>query len=131
MFLRTTLYVTLSLVVCCTIAKKGEEAHAAAEGSKPASCLAFHDAEQVTLRGTIMESVINQPEGGGPPHKFRAIVLDSPICYAQYLEEKLGFVAVDPVSVKWLGHYVSVTGVMTPTGEGWYIAVHSIKDIMQ
>ena len=114
------------------IAGKAEDAqHAAAEGSKPASCLAFHDAEQVTLRGTIMQSVNNQPEGGGPPQKFRAIILDSPICFTQDLEEKLISVAVDPVSVKWLGHYVFVTGIMTASGEGWYIAVHSIKDIKQ
>jgi hypothetical protein len=101
----------------------------AAEGSKPASCVVFHDNGQVTVRGTIMESKNNQPEGGGRLKKFRAIILETQICFDQDLEEKLAFVAVSPVSVRWLGHHVFVTGAITATGEGWFIDVSSIKDV--
>ena len=55
-------------------------------------------------------------------------MLDNPICFTGDLYE-IAFIAVHPVSMKWLGHYAFVTGNMTASGEGWYIAVHRIKDV--
>jgi len=122
--------VGLLLLICAGNAEAAQ--YAAAEDLKPVACLAFDDNQQITVRGTIMQSATTEKAEGVSPHKFMAIVLDSPICFTSDLEEKLGFVAVDQdVSMKWLGHYVFVTGNMTASGEGWYIAVHRVKDIKQ
>jgi hypothetical protein len=84
------------------------------------------DSHKVTVRGTIEQSTTTEEgEGGTPPgRKYMSIVLDQPGCAAN--DEKS--IAVDPVSVKWLGHHVAITGTVEPTGDGAYIAVQRIKD---
>jgi hypothetical protein len=89
-----------------------------------ASCVDLRDdSHKVTVRGTLIQSTtVGESEGGGPPHKYMAIVLDHPVC--GFPDEKS--IAVGPVSAKWIGHRVSVTGTVEPTGEGTYIDVQHI-----
>ena len=92
-----------------------------------ASCVDLRDdSHKVTVHGTIEQSTTTEEgEGGTPPgRKYMSIVLDQPSCAAN--DEKS--IAVDPVSVKWLGHHVAITGTVEPTGDGAYIAVQRIKD---
>jgi hypothetical protein len=93
-----------------------------------ASCVDLRDdSHKVTVRGTIEQSTTTEEgEGGTPPgRKYMSIMLDQPGCAAN--DEKS--IAVDPVSVKWLGHHVAITGTVEPTGEGPYIAVkHIVED---
>jgi hypothetical protein len=97
-------------------------------GPVHAACVDLRDdSHKVTVRGTIEQSTTTEEgEGGTPPgRKYMSIVLDQPGCAAN--DEKS--IAVDPVSVKWLGHHVAITGTVEPTGEGPYIAVqHIVED---
>ena len=89
-------------------------------------CVTAHDDQPITVRGTIVQSATTEEgEGGNPPHKYMAVVLETPICGDP---DEMKTMAVDPVSMKWLGHDAFVTGIMTPTGEGSYIAVQHIID---
>jgi hypothetical protein len=89
-------------------------------------CVTAHDDQPITVRGTIVQSATTEEgEGGNPPHKYMAVVLETPICGDP---DEMKTIAVDPVSMKWLGHDAFVTGIMTPTGEGSYIAVQHIID---
>jgi hypothetical protein len=69
-----------------------------------------NDGDTVTLHGTIVQSSGAQ-EGTGLPEKFMAIVLPVPLC-TDMSDHAETLVEVSPVSKKWLGHYVVVTGIV-------------------
>src|SRR3954452_14646188 len=92
------------------------------------SCMIFKEEEVVTLRGRIIQSATTEVEEGVPPHKYMAIMLEKPICWDKNpTDEKISFLEATPVSRKWLGHYVVLTGRMV-AGDAWGIEVHQIRD---
>jgi len=92
--------------------------NAAHAESKSDSCFAFGDNQQITLRGQIVQSATTEESEGEPPHKYMAIVLDHPICFARDMSEKITLIEVGPVPIMWLGHYVVITGNME-AGDSW------------
>lgn len=74
------------------------------------------DGDTVTLHGTIVQSS-GAAEGTGKPEKFMAIALNVPLC-TDLTDHAETLVEVSPVSMKWLGHYVVVTGIVGPSGFG-------------
>jgi hypothetical protein len=88
-----------------------------------AECVA-PQSDPVTERGTIIQSATTETEEGVPPHKFLAILLDTPIC-GDPIET---LIELGPISMKWLGHDVLVTGNMEPVGIGPYITIKHIVD---
>jgi hypothetical protein len=94
------------------------------------TCTVFEEEKSTTVQGQIVQSATTVVgEGGEKPHKFMAIVLDSAICFKNDSETKIRFIATGPISARWLGHYVSVTGNMTASGEGWFLRVREIGDV--
>ena len=93
------------------------------------SCFAFDDNQQVTLRGQIVQSATTEESEGEPPHKYMAIILDNPICFTHNMSEKIASIEVSPVPIKWLGHYVVITGNMD-AGDSWGVTVKRITDFI-
>ena len=95
---------------------------------KSDACFVFEDNQRVTVRGQIVQSATTMGSEGEPPHKYMALVLDNPICFSKDPGEKINFIEVAPVSMKWLGHDVTIIGNMT-AGDAWSITVRAIKDV--
>jgi hypothetical protein len=116
----------------------------ATSANSPPCCLPFDEPvtqsgvsdHAITLRGEIVQSATTEEEEGEPPHKFMALVLDTPLCFHDGV--KIAFLEVgyfhhhfphlSPVSEKWLGHHVDIMGLMV-LGEGESFNVQSIKDV--
>ena len=94
------------------------------------ACSMFDDNQRVTVRGQIVQTATTTESEDHPPYKYTALVLDNPICFSKQSSEKITFIEVGPVSKKWLGHYVTITGNMT-AGDAWSIAVRDIKDVTE
>jgi hypothetical protein len=95
------------------------------------SCSAFVENQQMTLRGTIVQSATTEESEGEPPHKFMAISLDNPICLATDTNNKYTLLDASEVSTKWLGHYVDINGTIDGCVDGYCLQVKSIKDVSQ
>ena len=56
-----------------------------------------------------------------------AIILDDPLCFTGAMDTKLTFLEATQVPMKWLGHYVVITGNMD-AGVSWGVTVKRIAD---
>jgi hypothetical protein len=92
-------------------------------------CFVIGYDQPATVRGLIVQSATTEESEGVTPYKYMAIVLDKPICYG-VPKYKITFTEVAPLTMKWLGHYVDLTGEMMTSGEGESITVRAIKDVV-
>jgi hypothetical protein len=94
------------------------------------ACYETGDTKHVTLTGEIVQSVTTQANDGTGELagvKYFAIALDKPICFKTDPTITDTVIRADPISKKWLGHYVAIVGNLT-LDEDLSITVQSIKD---
>jgi hypothetical protein len=69
-------------------------------------------------------------------HRFTFRQTRRPICWTKDLDRKdlgdkdkqITFIATFPIPIKWLGHYVIITGNMV-AGDSWGLRVQRIEDV--
>jgi hypothetical protein len=106
------------------------EIHAAAPAAVT-GCPRYHFDETLTLRGRVIQVRYSAEQAeGGKAYTTMALVLDKPICREQFElpDAVVHTLAVSPVSKRWLGHYVSVTGKMDTSGDGDWLSASKICD---
>jgi hypothetical protein len=59
------------------------------------ACLTFDEDHAITLRGEIVQSATTEESEGEPPHKFMALVLDTPVCFIGD-DDRVAFLPVVP-----------------------------------
>ena len=89
-------------------------------------CIAFEEEVQFQLpRGTIVQSKAGAGEGMRA-HKYMAVVLYYPVCFKGDPNDKLTFIEVSHVAMKWLGYDVMLTGKMV-AGDAWRFEVKHVE----
>jgi hypothetical protein len=77
---------------------------------------------------TFSSSNQTKEEGEGePPHLVMEVILDRPLCH-QGDTSPMKVVELWPLSDKWLGHDVVVTGSMEGTADGFGLHVNTIRE---
>jgi len=82
----------------------------------------WNENSSVLVRGTIIKSNKGVSDGT-PPSDQMEIVMDLTSCSSG------SPLAVDRVPVRWLGHYVELSGTAMRGANGWYIIARHIKDV--
>jgi hypothetical protein len=84
------------------------------------------DGDTMTLHGTVVKSM-SYEDGTMKPKKVMDIALYQPLCMSDQAEQ-YARVELSPISKKWVGHDVAITGTIGPSGFGMYLNVKRITD---
>jgi hypothetical protein len=110
----TAVFAALFLIQCCLSLSAAQ------------LCTTFKEGQRVEVQGRIVQSATTETEEGEPPYKFMELVLDKPLCDNTAPDGKITSIPVSlPVSNKWRGRHVRITGDMT-AGDAWSINVKKI-----